>query len=114
MTLDSTTVANVSVLAALSPSWGLVVLIIFIGFGYLVSLILKNTDITKALSNSLDSHTKMATIIDEIRADQIKSNEERREQGKSIERLDSRINQIDFDMISLAREVNRIKCSKGE
>lgn len=102
-----------------NPSWGIVLLLLVGGAGiaFLILLLqlLKNTEFTKAISERISDKAhdqnieKMSVTLETIRNDQIKSNEERREQGKSIERLDSRINQIDFDMISLAREVSRMK-----
>ena len=113
MTLDSATTANLGSLVGLNPSMGIIVLILGLAFMYLVKIIVSNTDLTSSVKTSVEStaasHNELAKSLSEIRADQIISNEERKAQASSIERLDSKVNTLDFDLICLSRELSRLK-----
>jgi nitric oxide synthase oxygenase domain/subunit len=96
-----------------------VILLIVCGAGgaflYLARQLITNTKITEAIAARIEDKTKdgniekMSTTLDTIRADQIESNIARREMNKSIERLGSQLACAEFDILSLAREVSRMK-----
>lgn len=102
-----------------NPSWALVILLIVCGAGaaflYIARQLIANTKITEAIAARIEDKTKdgniekVASTVEQIRADQIESNIARREMGKSIERLGSQLACAELDILSLAREVARMK-----
>lgn len=103
MKLDSTTTANISTLAAMNPSTALVVLVLGIGLIYLLSLLIKNTAITQAIADRMDGNDETAETIKAIRADQLKSNEERKSQGQQIVAIQGRLDNLERTVFSLVR-----------
>ena len=97
MGLDSATVANAAALTALNPSWSLVVLALIVMVGMVIWMLNKNNLLTK---DSNDKSNDLLTTVQQIRSDQIVSNQERKiqtlrldaieqVQTKMLKRLDS-------------------------
>ena len=102
MTLDSATAANAATIAAINPSTALVVLLLGLGIIYLLACLLKNTELTRSIIDRLDDDATLATVKD-IRADQLKSNQERKEQGLRITAIEGRMDKLE-------RKVETLDC----
>ena len=113
VSLDSASISYVGAfLSAVDPSSHLVLLILGVMILFPLGVLIRNSKFVEAIIKYFETHNAMATTITEIRDGQIQSNLERAEQAKSIERLDSRINTLNFDLISLSREVARLRSGK--
>ena len=77
----------------ISP-WAFVVLIGLIIVGLIAKELVKNTKITELIAGKV-------TVIDIIRADQIKSNKAREEQSESIKSLEHRITRVEETLENL-------------
>lgn len=94
MNIDSATAANVSTLASINPSTALIVLVLGLGIIYLLSLLLKSTALTQAIADRMDGDDT-ADVVREIRADQLRSNEERRNHGLQIVAIQGRLDHLE-------------------
>ena len=95
LALDSATAANAATIASVNPSTALIVLVLGGGMIYLLSLLLKNTAITKLVAEKLASSDETAQTIRDIRAGQIESNKERRELGIRIAAVEGRMDRLE-------------------
>lgn len=97
MGIDSATVANASILASLNPSWSLVALALVLMVGFVIWMLNKNNLLT---ADSNANSKEMLDTVQQIRSDQIVSNQERKiqtmrldaieqVQSKMLKRLDS-------------------------
>jgi hypothetical protein len=96
-----------------NPSWALVLLLLVggagVAFAFLLLQLFKNTEITKAIAERIGDKThdqnieKMASTLENIRSDQVVSNQERREQGKQILDIDQRLTEVEYNLLNLTR-----------
>lgn len=105
--VDSTTVNYAGKLISNNPSIGMVILVVVVALVYAIVNLSKNTELTKILVGRHDSIDKVAKTVEEIRADQITSNSERKEQGKKIDDIDNRLT-------SLEGKVEQMSCRNAE
>jgi hypothetical protein len=100
-----------------NPSWSIVLFLLLAGAGasalYIIVKLVQNTQITQAIADRIGDKThaqgleKMGLTLEQIRGDQIVSNRERVELGKAVERLDSRLVTCEFDILCLARSLQK-------
>lgn len=93
--IDSATAANAATLASVTPSTGLIVLVLGIGIVYLLSLLLKNNKLTEAIAEKMDQGDETARLVKEIREGQIVSNSERKAQGLRITAIEGRLDKLE-------------------
>lgn len=98
MTIDSTTVANVATLTALNPSWSLVVLALICMVGLVIWMLNKNNLLTK---DSNDKSSELMTAVQQIRSDQIISNQERKIQTMRLDSIEKRLDRVESDIEGL-------------
>jgi hypothetical protein len=91
--MDSTTVKYLIEILEINPSWSLVVLTVLGGLIYFVIGLSKNTSLTIKIYESMNT-------LDAIRADQLKSNEERAKQSEEIKIINQRLTSVEEDMAS--------------
>jgi len=97
-----------SALTAFSISpWAFVVLIGLVVIGLIGRELVKNTKITELIAGKV-------TVIDVIRADQIKSNEERKAQAEVISNLDHRVETLHDRVTKVELVLNTLSCTKCE
>ena len=100
--------AIIKVIEALSNQpWALVALIGLAGIGYLISLLIKNTAITAALATRIGDGD-VASMVREIRTDQLLNNAVRQTQGEAITKIEKRLELIEQDVEEL--KCNRVGC----
>jgi len=105
--IDSTTVTLAAKILSLNPSWGMVLLVLFLGVAWVIVSLSKNTTITKAI---LGSHSEVSEVVKQIRSDQIKSNAERREQGKRLDLLETDVSAMKKDIALIKTNCGRFQC----
>lgn len=97
--------AIIKVIEALAGQpWALVAVIGLAGIGYLISLLIKNTTITSALATRIGDGD-VASMVREIRTDQLLNNAVRQTQGEAITKIEKRLGLIESD-------VEELKCSR--
>jgi hypothetical protein len=105
MTIDTSTVALITKIVALDPSWTLVILVLGCAILYLIINLFKNTTLTKEILSSVSGHKETAEVIKEIRADQKISNSERKLQGIQIQNIELRLGKVETDIHELKNQV---------
>lgn len=100
MKIDSATAANTVTILGASPTWAMVILVAIVGVLALAYFAMKTGFATKALElyaglkeNNVASK-RTVEIVEQIRNDQIKSNDERHEHGDRLSRVEKAVQEL--------------------
>jgi len=75
--------------------WPFVVLVMVIGFGYLLRELVHNTELTKGILKSLTINQEVQSTVTLIRQDQVLSNAERLKQSAEIHLISVRLGTVE-------------------
>jgi hypothetical protein len=81
--------------------WAFVVLAGIIVLGLALKELTKNTKLTEALSMRIIDTGSIKATVEEIRKDQLVSNEQRQEHGKRLDAIDNRLQTVEKDVAEL-------------